>query len=39
MYFNDASLTLMVGTGLFLSFLGAGFYAFNAFVKEKLKKA
>lgn len=38
MFFNDAKLTVMVGIGLFLSFLGAGSYVYDSYLKERLKK-
>jgi hypothetical protein len=38
MFFNDAFLTLMVGIGLMFSFLGAGSYAFDSYLKEKDKR-
>ena len=37
MFFDDASLTMMVATGLFFSFIGAGSYAVDAYLKEKAK--
>ena len=36
-FFNDAMMTLMVGIGLFFSFMGAGSYAFDSYLKEKSK--
>ena len=37
MFFNDAFLTVMVGIGLIFSFLGAGSYAFDSYLREKAK--
>ena len=38
MFFNDAKLTVMVAIGLFLSFLGAGSYVYDSYLKERQKK-
>lgn len=36
--FDDASFTPLVGFGLFLSFLGAGNFAYDSYKKEITKK-
>lgn len=38
-FFDDVSLTFLVGLGLFFSFLGAGSYALDSFWKEKERQA
>ena len=38
MFFDDITLTFMVGLGLALSFIGAGSYAFDSYLKEREKQ-
>lgn len=37
-FFNDTVLTMMVAFGLILSFMGAGSYALDSYLKEREKK-